>query len=213
MNLTGKQIGTLQEALLNAYRSRQKLKEMVKIRLDKNLDAYASGEDLGAVVFNLISVANSEGWSRELVVKAHEHNPGNKLLRAIAARLTNNFSEDGRPLFADQTVAPLEEFDAQSFLARLEVPGGAVNLRDQLYVRRQADAELEQELVKWGSTTSIRAPRQSGKTSLLMRGLHHATKRGLKAVFLNLQTLGPSRLTSLDVFCMTSRGQFVMSFA
>ena len=110
------------------------------------------------------------------------------------------FGEDGQRQAVESEVAPLEAFDASAFLASLQVPGGVVKLRDQLYVKRKADRELSQEIVKWGTTTTLRAPRQTGKTSLLVRGIHHAKKSGAKVVFVDFQSVGHDELKSLDLF-------------
>jgi hypothetical protein len=112
-------------------------------------------------------------------------------------------SEDGRPVAddADEKALhpPSPEFDPR-FLKELVVPGGAVRLSDELYVERDADARLREEIVKWGSTTTIRASRQTGKTSLLMRGIHHAHEQKVNVAFLDFQGFGSDRRTSLDDF-------------
>ncbi len=115
--------------------------------------------------------------------------------------VTNSIiSEDGRPIAEAETLhPPLPEFDPR-FLVELPAPGGAVKLRDTLYVEREADVQLKRELMKWGSTTTIRAPRQMGKTSLLQRGLHHARQNGANVVSLDFQGFGHDQLASPDVF-------------
>jgi hypothetical protein len=114
--------------------------------------------------------------------------------------VTNIISEDGRPIAETESLQlPLPEFDPR-FLAELPAPGGAVKLRDTLYVEREADGQLKRELTKWGSTTTIRASRQMGKTSLLMRGLHQARQEGAKVISLDFQGFGHDQLASPDVF-------------
>ena len=78
--------------------------------------------------------------------------------------------------------------------------GGVVRMRDKFYVAREADAALMREIDKEGSTTTIRAPRQTGKTSLLVRGMRYAREQGATAVLLDLQSLGTEQLSSLAVF-------------
>jgi len=119
-------------------------------------------------------------------------------IRPVIGRLT--VSEDGRVISDDETVhPPLPEFDPR-FLEELEAPGGAVKLRDRLYVERDADARLKREIVKSGTTTTIRAARQTGKSSLLVRGVHHAREHGAKDVCLDLQGIDPDYLETPDVF-------------
>jgi hypothetical protein len=48
--------------------------------------------------------------------------------------------------------------------------------------------------------TTIRAPRQSGKTSLLMRGIHHARQNRAKVVLVDFQRIGSDCLSSPDTF-------------
>lgn len=109
-------------------------------------------------------------------------------------------SDDGRVISDESKLQPpLPEFDPR-FLNQLEAPGGAVKLSDKLYVEREADARLKEQLTKWGTTTTIRAPRQIGKTSLLMRGIHTARSQGQAVVFFDVQGSGRERLATLDVF-------------
>lgn len=113
---------------------------------------------------------------------------------------TQVISEDGRLMAASETSSPpLPAFDPRS-INELFVPGGAVKLRDRFYVERVVDAQLKNQVIKWGSTTTIRAPRQTGKTSLLMRGIKYAREHGVKVVFLDFQSFGSEQLVSLDAF-------------
>lgn len=109
-------------------------------------------------------------------------------------------SEDGRLLSHTQTVSPPSpEFDPR-LIKRLTAPGGAVRLSDKLYVERAEDSDLKDEIVQWGTTITIRAPRQTGKTSLLMRGLHHARQSGAEVVFVDGQSLGLDKQSEFDPF-------------
>ncbi|MFC1976143.1 AAA-like domain-containing protein [Chloroflexota bacterium] len=137
-----------------------------------------------------------------------------EILEAIAGKLplsmmpdwdgvafeTNIISEDGRLIPGNEISSPpLPAFDPR-FMRELVVPGGAVKLRDKLYIERKTDAQLKDQIVKWGTTNTIRAPRQTGKTSLLMRGIHYARSQGVNVVFLDFQSFGSEQLTSLDLF-------------
>jgi len=142
---------------------------------------------------------------------------GQDILEAIEGRLPKRepiqlqpvpgeaiFSEDGHIVTGDKPpYLPLSEFNSR-FLEELEVPGGVVKLSDTLYIKRNADTRLERQLLKLGTTTIIRAPRQTGKTSLLVRGLHHARQNGTRMLNLNLQGIDRDHLQTLDIFlrCM-----------
>ncbi len=109
-------------------------------------------------------------------------------------------TEDGLPLNGSPApAAPSPAFD-ERFVNDLLAPGGAVKLSDALYIRREVDAQFYNELGHAGVTVSIRAPRQSGKTSLLVRGLDRARQRGSALVHVNLQRVDVACLQSLDDF-------------
>ena len=73
-------------------------------------------------------------------------------------------------------------------------------LRDRFYIERDADTELKREIVRPGTITTIRASRQTGKSSLLVRGIHHALQQKAKVITLDLQRVDEEYLTSLDRF-------------
>ncbi|GAB1543382.1 hypothetical protein NUACC21_60560 [Scytonema sp. NUACC21] len=84
MQLTGQQFRQLTEALIDAFPSQQRLTELVRFRLDKNLNAIAMGDDLQAIVFRLIQAAEAQGWVDKLIAVARESNPGNPKLFVFA---------------------------------------------------------------------------------------------------------------------------------
>lgn len=116
------------------------------------------------------------------------------------ATQTSVIAEDGQLVSPNEASSPpLPAFDPR-FLKELIVPGGAVKLRDHLYIERAVDSQLKDQIIKWGTTTTIRAPRQTGKTSLLMRGIQYAREQGAQVVFLDFQSFGSDQLASLDLF-------------
>lgn len=108
-----------------------------------------------------------------------------------------SLSNDGRPI-VDQKKrhSPLPEFDPRF----LEAPGGTVRLSSEFYIRRDADAHLEQQIAQPGTMTTIRAARQTGKSSLLVRGMHHASQQEAKVVHVDLQRIDRERLETPDRF-------------
>lgn len=97
--------------------------------------------------------------------------------------------------------APIPAFDVD-LLDALTVPGGAVDLHDPFYIVRDADGRLQRELARRGrgTTTTIRAPRQTGKSSLLARGMHAARERGARIIYLDLQRVERRALATPDRF-------------
>gem|GEM_PF-458441 len=123
-----------------------------------------------------------------------------RILSAIAARraLPPPPVVDGRAA-ADPRL-PLSEADPR-FLDSLDDPGGAERLDSEFYVERDEDAALHRELHKrQGKTITIRASRQTGKTSLLVRGVQQLKERGAKVVHIDLQSIEENRLANLDSF-------------
>jgi hypothetical protein len=87
------------------------------------------------------------------------------------------------------------------FIESLRDPFGTVRLRSEFYIERDEDERFYRELRRpYGTTSYIRAPRQSGKSSLLIRGITQAQERGSKIVSLDLQPIERSYLQSLDMF-------------
>jgi hypothetical protein len=108
---------------------------------------------------------------------------------------TSAISEDGRPVHEDGDLhPPLPEFDPR-FL-ELDAPGGTVKLRSEFYVERDADGQLKREILRSGTMTTIRAARQTGKSSLLVRGAYHARQNGAQVVNIDLQRVDRDRLAS-----------------
>jgi hypothetical protein len=86
--LKGSQLKKLQEALHDAFPSQDSLRQMVRTELDEHLSRIAGGENLSAVIFDLIEWAESEGRLQELIEGAHRTNPGNAMLRTFIEKYT-----------------------------------------------------------------------------------------------------------------------------
>lgn len=99
---------------------------------------------------------------------------------------------------AGQPIAePVSNFDPRLIL---EVPGGLVDLESPFYIERRADVRFKRELDMAGTVITIRAPRQMGKTSLLMRGIEYARQQGSPILFFDFQMIDPTYLQTLDFF-------------
>lgn len=70
--------------------------------------------------------------------------------------------------------------------AALEAPAGAVRPESPFYIERDADAQLRHQVAGQGTTTTIQAGRQTGKTSLLMQAIH-ATRDQSHVIYLDFQ--------------------------
>ena len=87
LSLSGPRLEKLSEALRDAF-AVQRLKEMLKFKLGKRLEDLSLGSDYMEIVFELITAAEAEGWTAELIVAARQSNPGNSLLTALAEEVS-----------------------------------------------------------------------------------------------------------------------------
>ncbi len=80
-------------------------------------------------------------------------------------------------------------------------PNGAVPLDSPFYLERvPAQAQIDREIRKPGALVRIKAPREMGKTSLLMRVIDSAKGLGYKTVSLNIEQVDAAILSDLDRF-------------
>ena len=83
----------------------------------------------------------------------------------------------------------------------LEDPEGIVPLTSPFYIERPpAETDCYETVTRLGSLIRIKAPKQMGKTSLLVRALNHAKTQGYETVRLSFQTTDSHTLNSLDEF-------------
>jgi hypothetical protein len=83
----------------------------------------------------------------------------------------------------------------------LEEPEGLVPLNSLFYVERSPiETDCYEAILRPGSLIRIKAPRQMGKTSLLVRTLDHARSQGFKTVRLSLQEADTKALDDLNEF-------------
>ncbi len=150
-----------------------------------------------------------------IILKALDKDPAKRyeqageLAEALQAQLHDNLpltsasnilSEDGDTFTDSNTLHPPQpQFDPR-LLDTLEAPGGVIKLRDKFYIERQGDEQLKREVIRTGTTTTIRASRQTGKSSLLVRGASYARENGAKVVNLDLQRVDGDRLATPDLF-------------
>ncbi len=80
-------------------------------------------------------------------------------------------------------------------------PSGAVPLGSPFYLERAPlEAQIEQEIRKPGALVRIKAPREMGKTSLLLRILDAAKRLDYRTVSLNLEQVDQAILNDLNQF-------------
>lgn len=80
MQLNGHQLEQFRNALLSAFPTSGSLAQMVRFKLNKNLNEIAGGQDHSEVIFKLLLWAESKGRLAELAIAAVKTNPNNPVL-------------------------------------------------------------------------------------------------------------------------------------
>jgi hypothetical protein len=77
-------------------------------------------------------------------------------------------------------------------------PGGTIKLQDDFYLRREADEHIEKIAKLRGQTLVIKAPRQMGKSSLLIRYLAACKAADKQFAFIDFQSFSEMDLSKLS---------------
>ncbi len=87
-------------------------------------------------------------------------------------------------------------------------PNGAVPKDSRFYIERHpTEEQIYAEIMKPGALVRIKAPREMGKTSLLLRTINYAKNQGYKVVNLNLEQFDEAYLKDINKFlrCLCKR--------
>jgi hypothetical protein len=87
IRLDGKKQAAFEEALLDAFPSKDELARMMRYRLSKNLETIAMGDNLAIIVFKVIQAAQAQGWLDALIARSREANPDNPILAAFCQQV------------------------------------------------------------------------------------------------------------------------------
>lgn len=126
--------------------------------------------------------------------------------RVAEAKVAEGRVAEGRVAEGRVVEANIAELQARVSLPEvsfdtLEFPSGAVPLRSPFYMERSPiEAQCWAEVKKPGSLIRIRAPRRTGKTSLMYRIIAYAKQSDMKTVTLNLQQADRPIFEALDKF-------------
>ena len=83
---------------------------------------------------------------------------------------------------------------------KLEMPEGTMDPDSKFYVERDGDSTALSAIARQGVTITIKAPRQMGKSSLLIRIMQAAQTGNKRVVFLDFQLFDKSTLGNADRF-------------
>lgn len=80
-------------------------------------------------------------------------------------------------------------------------PSGAIAIDSPFYILRPPiESKVKDEICKPGALVRVKAPREMGKTSLLLRVLDHAKQQGYQTVYLNLEQIDQAICADLNRF-------------
>jgi pSer/pThr/pTyr-binding forkhead associated (FHA) protein len=82
----------------------------------------------------------------------------------------------------------------------LDMPEGTMELQSPFYVKRNSDDIALAAIARQGVTITIKAPRQMGKSSLLIRTMAEARKLGKRVAFLDFQLFEKATLNNAETF-------------
>ena len=119
--------------------------------------------------------------------------PAERLVRLINSMRLGMHAIDGQVLPTGGMSPP-----SPVYLPQLEHPKGVVRLNSPFYIERNSDRLLAKQMAGHGTITTIYAGRQTGKTSLLIRGVQDRKLKNCKVVFIDFQRIPEEQQRSLD---------------
>ena len=102
-------------------------------------------------------------------------------------------------------------------LLGLRQPGGTLKPGDTFYIRREADQQIDRLSGSFGETICIKAPRQMGKSSLLVRYMAEGKAVGKRPILIDFQSFSEGELADFPTLLsglaqiMSRRFQSVVS--
>ena len=101
------------------------------------------------------------------------------------------------------TTSPVTAPSGSVCASEMEEPiGGAMPMKSPFYVSRPIDIQFQTAIARQDSIVLVKGSRQTGKSSLLARGLHHARKRGTTVITVNFRTFSEHDLLSMEATCL-----------
>lgn len=94
----------------------------------------------------------------------------------------------------------------------LRAPGGALKPHDPFYIRREADKRIDLAAGNQGETLVIKAARQMGKSSLLIRYLEACRAAGKQCAFVDFQSFGERDLADFGSLLNRLAGALLRCF-
>jgi hypothetical protein len=165
-------------------------------------DALGAGKDIGFTykyACNSISMAGIPGHLTPVLLRqediANQSSPNPPPEQISAPSNPRKLTPVTRPVVQATNLGVSESKISIS----LEELGGQVPLGSPFYIERPpTEQDSYKAIAKPGALIRIKAPRQMGKSSLMLRIVNQATQNGYRSVWLNLQAAEEKSLENLD---------------
>lgn len=124
-----------------------------------------------------------------------------RLSKLVGKRVTKKNCRALLELYGAGQIPPTKPYPDNNQDMSSRYPNGSVPVNSLFYIQNPAiEAQVYQEIRKPGALVRIKAPREMGKTSLLLRALHDAGQQGYHTVSLNMEQIDLAILSDLNRF-------------
>ncbi len=164
------------------------------------------GETLDEKTIALIEYCQRRNIIDQLLDRCHELRPEIVWDKLDSDNLSMQSSRPPQENFQATSSNVNAPINGKIALDDIIAPGGTVRLDDKLYVERSDDQELKRNILNRGTITTIRAPRQAGKSSLLLRGMVYAKQNNATVISIDMQE-------ATDSWMLQSFDEFLLEFA
>ncbi|RUR80212.1 AAA-like domain-containing protein [Chlorogloeopsis fritschii PCC 9212] len=147
-------------------------------------------------------IAQKEGYSPGYFTNVVAPELWQRLSKLIGKRVTKKNCRALLESYAAQSTSEKNVlFPADRQQMSPSYPSGSVPLNSPFYIKHSTiEAQAYAEIRKPGALVRIKAPRERGKTSLLLRMLDYANSQGYHTVSLNLEQIDCTILSDLNRF-------------
>ncbi|PSB45505.1 serine/threonine protein kinase [Cyanosarcina cf. burmensis CCALA 770] len=147
-------------------------------------------------------IAQKEGYSPGYLTNVVAPELCQRLSRLIGKRVTKKNCRALLEFYAARSASETNDLlsaDPQEMSP--SYPSGSVPLNSPFYIEHSTiEAQAYEEIKKPGALVRIKAPRERGKTSLLLRMLNYANSQGYRTVSLSLEQIDFTILSDLNRF-------------
>ena len=118
----------------------------------------------------------------------------------VLFRIQKPEAEVKQPKKAERPADKGANKERKNVISQLETPGDMVKPGSRLYIEREADRILKKHILRSGTTMLVKGSRQTGKSSLLVRGKQFATDHQRDVLYIHFRELDERLWQDLNTF-------------